>query len=307
MPGTWYTLRLTIDPTAKTYSGVIGTRDDLIVFQDKQTGPSWDGVIDCFICDGIGHVSGAACARDLDNLGLRETAFGAPGTGPVAPRTLEPDSKQRMAALDVEIKTLTERRQAASTELAYPVAYGVAEGSPTNSRLQLRGEPHRLSDEVPRRNLEVLGGEVVPASSGSGRLELANWITRPTNPLTARVFVNRVWQWHFGDGLVATPSDFGSRGEQPTHPELLDWLAREFIASGWSVKSLHRLIMKSRTYQLASIDDDANLAADPGNRWYWRYSRRSLDAESIRDAMLVVSGRLDRSVPESHPFPDVEK
>jgi len=305
-PGTWVTLRLTIDPAAKTYSGIIGTRDNLTVFQDKQTGPNWDGVIDCFICDGIGHVAGAACSRDLDNLGLRATAFGAPDSGPVAPRTVEPDSQQRMAVLDVEIKMLTGRRQAVSTELSYPVAYGVAEGSPTNSRLQLRGEPHRLSDEVPRRNLEVLGGEVVPASSGSGRLELANWITRPTNPLTARVFVNRVWQWHFGEGLVTTPSDFGSRGEQPTHPELLDWLAGEFIASGWSVKSLHRLIMSSRTYQLSSVDDEANLAVDPGNRWRWRYSRRSLDAESIRDAMLAVSGRLDRKVPESHPFPEVD-
>ena len=172
--------------------------------------------------------------------------------------------------------------------------------------MQLRGEPHRLSDEIPRRNLELLGGELVPAGSGSGRLELANWITRPTNPLTARVFVNRVWKWHFGEGLVASPSDFGSRGERPTHPELLDWLAGEFIASGWSVKSLHRLIMNSRTYQLASVDNDANLLADPGNRWHWRYSRRTLDAESLRDAMLAISGRLDRNVPESHPFPAVD-
>ncbi len=303
-PGTWYTLQLTIDPTSKKFSGIVGTPTDLTEFQEKQTGSNWDGVIDCFICDGIGHVAGAACARDLDNLGLRETAFGAPGTGPVAARTVDPDAQQKMTLLDAEIKSLTERRQTIATEPPYPVAYGVSEGSPTNSRLQLRGEPHRLSDQIPRRNLELLGGELVPAGSG-GRLELANWITQPTNPLTARVFVNRVWQWHFGEGLVATPSDFGSRGERPTHPELLDWLAAEFIASGWSVKSLHQLIMNSRTYQLASVDDDANFAADPGNRWHWRYSRRPLDAESIRDAMLAVSGRLDRSVPESHPFPAV--
>ncbi len=305
-PGTWYTLRLTIDPTAKTYSGIVGTLEDLTVFQEKQTGPNWDGVVDCFICDGIGHVAGAACARDLDNLGLRETAFGVPGSGPIVPRTVEPDAEQRMAVLDAEIKALTERRQTIATTPLYPVAYGVAEGSPTNSRVQLRGEPDRLSDEIPRRNLELLGGELVPTGSGSGRLELARWITRPTNPLTARVFVNRVWQWHFGKGLVASPSDFGSRGELPTHPELLDWLAGEFIASGWSVKSLHRLIMNSRTYQLASVDNDVNLVADPGNRWHWRYSRRALDAESIRDAMLAVSGRLDRNVPESHPFPAVD-
>jgi hypothetical protein len=305
-PGDWYTLRLTIDPAAKTYSGIVGTRDDLTAFQEKRTGANWDGVIDCFICDGIGHVPGTACARDLDNLGLRAIPFGSPDSGPVVPRTVEPDALQRMATLDAELKTLTERRQAASIKSAYPVAYGVTEGSPTNSRLQLRGEPHRLSDEVPRRNLEVLGGDVVPTGSGSGRLELANWITRPENPLTARVFVNRVWQWHFGKGLVTTPSDFGSRGERPTHPELLDWLAGEFIKSGWSVKSLHRLIMSSRTYQLTSIDDDANLAADPGNRWHWRFSRRALDAESIRDSMLAISDRLDRNVPESHPFPAVD-
>ena len=306
MPGAWYTLRLTIDPAAKTYSGIVGTRDDLTVFKEKQTGPNWDGVADCFICDGFGHVAGAACARDLDNLGLRETAFGAPDSNPVAPRIVEPNAQQQMVKLDADIKSFIERRQTISTEAPYPVAYGVAEGSPTNSRVQLRGEPHRLSDEIPRRNLELLGGEAVPAGSGSGRLELANWIARPTNPLTARVFVNRVWQWHFGEGLVATPSDFGSRGERPTHPELLDWLAGEFIASGWSVKSLHRLIMNSRTYQLASVDNEAGLAADPGNRWYWRYSRRPLDAESIRDAMLAVSGRLDGNVPKSHPFPSVD-
>ena len=305
-PGTWYTLRLTIDPATKKYSGIVGTRGDLTAFEDKQTGANWDGVINCFICDGFGHVGGAACARELDNLGLRETAFGVPDSGPVAPRTVEPNAQERMAKLDAKIKSLTERKQTISTELPYPVAYGVAEGTPTNSRIQLRGEPHRLSDEVPRRNLELLGGDIVPAGSGSGRLELANWITRPTNPLTARVFVNRVWQWHFGEGLVATPSDFGLRGERPTHPELLDWLAGEFIASGWSVKSLHRLIMNSRTYQLASVDNDVNLSVDPGNRWHWRYSRRSLDAESIRDAMLAVSGRLDRNVPQSHPFPSVD-
>jgi hypothetical protein len=104
---------------------------------------------------------------------------------------------------------------------------------------------------------------------------------------------------------VATPSDFGSRGVPPTHPELLDWLSAKFIASGWSVKSLHRLIMTSKTYQLASSDNKSNLAVDPGNHFHWRYSRRPLDAESIRDAMLAVSGVLDRTVPQAHPFPPV--
>lgn len=305
-PGTWYSLRLTLDPSAKRLFGSVGTLQDQTAFQDIQTGPNWDGVVDCFICDGIGHVPGAACARDLDNLGLQDTPFGSLDSGPVHPIARAPDADQRMAKLDIDIKAMMESRQLVSNSVSYPVAYGVTEGTIVNSRLQIRGEPHRLSDEIPRRNLEVLGGDVVPAQSGSGRLELANWLTRPTNPLTARVFVNRVWQWHFGQGLVASPSDFGSRGESPTHPELLDWLANEFMASGWSVKSLHRSIMNSRAYQLASVDQAENIALDPSNRLHWRFSRRGLDAESIRDAMLSVSGRLDRSIPETHPFPSVD-
>ena len=304
-PGTWYTLRLTIDPAAKKFSGQIGTLADLTEFRDKQLAANWDGVIDCFICDAIGHVAGAACARDLDNLGLQEAAFDLPGTGPVASRIADAAVTERLAQIDAKLKELTTQRQAAMAEVAYPVAYGVTEGTPANARVQQRGEPQRLAEEVPRRNLEVLGSDVVPVGSGSGRLELANWLTRRKNPLTARVFVNRVWQWHFGRGIVATPSDFGSRGEQPTHPQLLDWLAVEFIESGWSVKALHRLIMSSRTYQLASVDSEAGLAADPENRWHWRYSRRPLDAESIRDAMLAASGRLDRTVAQPHPFPPV--
>jgi len=306
-PGTWYTLRITIDPTKKTFSGIVGTPDDLTKFSDMAVGPGWDGVADCFICDGFGHVEGPACSRDLDNIGLQEQPFNAPGSKKVPPNTTNDDGEKQFAALNSEINNLTKQRQARAAEIAYEVAYGVSEAKPVNARIQLRGEPHRKSDEVPRRFLEVLGGETVPHDSkGSGRLELAEWITQPSNPLTARVFVNRVWKWHFGNGLVDTPSDFGSRGSRPSHPQLLDWLASEFIASGWSIKSLHRMIMNSQTYQLASVDDETNLAADPGNRWHWRYSRRSLDAESIRDAMLAISGQLDRTVPKSHPFPDVK-
>ncbi|MAI32041.1 MAG: hypothetical protein CMM07_10270 [Rhodopirellula sp.] len=306
VPGTWYTLRITIDPAKKTFSGIVGTNDDLTEFSDMAVGPGWDGVADCFICDGFGHVTGPACSRDLDNIGLVEQPFNTPGSEQVQPRAITSADKENLAALTRQIDSLTKQRQAQTVEPAYEVAYGVSEADPVNARIQLRGEPYRTSDEVPRRFLEVLGGDLVPPNSpGSGRLELAEWITRPSNPLTARVFVNRVWQWHFGSGLVDTASDFGSRGSLPSHPELLDWLTTEFIDSGWSLKSLHRLIMTSRTYQLASTDNAKNLAVDPENRWHWRYSRRSLDAESIRDAMLAVSGQLDRNVPNSHPFPDV--
>ncbi|MEZ0273920.1 MAG: DUF1553 domain-containing protein, partial [Roseimicrobium sp.] len=135
-----------------------------------------------------------------------------------------------------------------------------------------------------------------------GRLELAKWITDEKNPLTARVIVNRIWQRHFGTGLVASTSDFGLRGEKPSHPDLLDWLAREFMRSGWSMKHLHRLIMTSRTYQLSSQDTDDNVASDPGNRLYWKFNRQRLDAESLRDTLLFVSGGLD-TTPQSKPYP----
>ena len=306
-PDTWYTLRITIDSDTKTYSGVIGTSDDLIAFKNKAVGPEWDGVADCFICDGFGHAPGPACSRDLDNIGLQYEPFSAPGTVTMQPKTLSPDAELELAKIKKEIDATSQQRQLRASKNAYEVAYAVSESKPVNARIQLRGEPQRLADEVPRRFLEVLGGDaVVDASTGSGRLELANWLTRRTNPLTARVFVNRVWMWHFGSGLVATPSDFGSRGVPPTHPQLLDWLASEFMASGWSVKALHRVIMTSRTYQLASDDHHANLQVDPSNRWHWRYSRRPLDAESIRDAMLSISGNLDPSIPQSHPFPQVD-
>ncbi|TWU20675.1 Planctomycete cytochrome C [Novipirellula galeiformis] len=306
-PGTWYTLRVTLDQAKQTYSGIVGTIDDLSEFNDKPLNPNWDGIADTFICDGIGHVEGPAPTRDLDNLGLQDISFGIPGSGPVVVPEPELASQQRLAELNAQLAALTKQRDETLATPAYPVAYGVSEGKPTNTRLQRRGEPERLGDEVPRRFLEVLGGDTLdPESTGSGRLELADWLTRPSNPLTARVIVNRVWQWHFGQGLVSTPSDFGARGELPSHPELLEWLTSEFIASGWSIKSLHRMMMNSQTYTLASKHHAKNLTADPSNRWLWHYARRPLDAESIRDAMLAVSGQLDRTIPPPHPFPAVE-
>jgi hypothetical protein len=134
-------------------------------------------------------------------------------------------------------------------------------------------------------------------------VELANWIADAGNPLTARVMVNRIWLHHFGRGIVPTPSDFGRQGKPPTHPELLDYLATQFLQSGWSVKAMHRLIMLSRTYQLASADDERNAQLDPSNDLYWKFDRRRLDAEAIRDAMLAVSGGLDRTTGGEHPFP----
>ncbi len=190
-------------------------------------------------------------------------------------------------------------------------AYAVVDDTPANARIQKRGEPLNLGDEVPRRFLKIFGGEKLPPEcTGSGRLELAHWLTGASRPLVARVMANRIWQHHFGRGLVATPSDFGTRGRPPTHPGLLDWLAERFVENGWSIKALHRLVMLSATYQQAgeySISDAQSPArfetADPEDRLLARFPRQRLDAEQIRDAMLAVSGALDSTPAGPHPFP----
>ena len=164
---------------------------------------------------------------------------------------------------------------------------------PVNPHVFLRGNPGRPGPQVPRRFLKVLSGSDRPAfQKGSGRLELAQAVASPGNPLTARVFVNRVWLWHFGKGLVETPSDFGLRSDPPSHPELLDYLAAEFVASGWSIKELHRRIMLTSTYQQQSDPRPEGLARDPENRLLWRFNRQRLDFESMRDSVLAVAGSL---------------
>ena len=168
-------------------------------------------------------------------------------------------------------------------------------------RVFRRGNPATKGEEVPRRFLEVVAGpRRKPFSHGSGRLELANAIVSPENPLTARVWANRVWMHHFGAGLVQTPSDFGTRAESPSHPQLLDWLSRKLVAEGWSTKALHRLILLSSTYQQRS-DGSADraviqraLKSDPENRLLWRMNPRRLTFEEWRDTALAVSCQLDR-------------
>jgi mono/diheme cytochrome c family protein len=165
---------------------------------------------------------------------------------------------------------------------------------PRAQRIYLRGSPQTFGGEAPRRYLVAIQGKNRPLfRQGTGRLELAHAIASRTNPLTARVMVNRVWMRHFGAALVHTPSDFGARSEPPTHPELLDWLAARFMEDGWSFKRLHRLILTSATYMQASEDVPANRKRDPENRLLWRVSRQRLDLESTRDSVLAVSGALD--------------
>ena len=160
--------------------------------------------------------------------------------------------------------------------------------------IHIRGSYARLGRVVPRRLPALFATDQQRAiTSGSGRSELAHWVASNDNPLTARVIVNRVWQWHFGEGLVRTPSNFGKLGEAPTHPELLDWLAARFVDDGWSLKKLHRLILLSATYQQSSRASSSQIQNDPENRWLGRFSSRRLQAEEIRDSILFASGQLD--------------
>lgn len=184
-----------------------------------------------------------------------------------------------------------------------PVAFAVSEGEPRDARIHLGGDPGALGERVPRGFLEVISRDSSPKiDGGSGRLELATWLTTSDHPLTARVIVNRVWQWHFGRGLVGTPDNFGQLGDRPSHPELLDYLARTFVADGWSLKRLHRRILLSRVYQLSTRHISENADKDPENIYLWRFPKQRMDAEVLRDAMLAVSGELDRSPGGPHPF-----
>jgi hypothetical protein len=178
-----------------------------------------------------------------------------------------------------------------------PFIHALKDGTPTTMKVHIRGNPKTLGEDAPRRFLAILEGTgAKPFAKGSGRLELARAIASKDNPLTARVIVNRVWQQHFGKGLVRTPSNFGTLGERPTHPELLDYLASRFIASGWSLKVLHREIMLSAAYQMGSKTDGQSFEVDPDNKLVWRMNRKRLEVEAWRDAMLAVAGTLDTTI-----------
>jgi hypothetical protein len=186
----------------------------------------------------------------------------------------------------------------------FETAYGVVEGTPHDENIQHLGDKKNLGDVVPRHFLQVLGNWQLPADTkGSGRLQLANWIASPDNPLTARVMVNRLWQGHFGRGIVATPNDYGKRGSPPSNQPLLDYLATQFVQKGWSLKAIHRMILLSHAYRLSSEDSEAAEKIDPENIYLWRHSRARMDAEEIRDSMLATSGTLDTTPAGPQPFP----
>ena len=206
-------------------------------------------------------------------------------------RMLPAEAKAKAKALRDELDKLKK-----SAPPKYPVIHTLGAGSPTEMPVLIRGNADTPGPKVPRRFLTVLGGDQTSFQNGCGRLELARAIASADNPLTARVMVNRIWQHHFGRGLVASASNFGNLGERPSHPELLDWLAHRFVTSGWSIKAIHRDIMLSSVYQQTSRFDSHGFTRDPGNALLWRMNRRRLDVEAWRDAMLAAAGRLDRVI-----------
>jgi hypothetical protein len=247
----------------------------------------------------VGEESKSADASDADaRRQLLELAAGpgAPGWFP-KDHTFHYMSRKEKDAFAKQQTDLDKLAASAATPPP-PRAMVLADAErPWEPRVFVRGNPGRPGEQVPRRFLRVLAGENAPQfTHGSGRLDLARAITARDNPLTARVIVNRVWMHHFGEPLVTTPNDFGLRGRAPTHPELFDWLSAEFVDSGWSLKGLHRLILLSDTYRQSSLDRFACRSRDPENKLLWRAIRRRLDLESMRDTLLAVSGRLDRSL-----------
>jgi mono/diheme cytochrome c family protein len=215
----------------------------------------------------------------------------------VRPMDKSKDTRQQMTQLRRQITTL-ELNDPGSPPRAM-VLVDVVKGS--DSPVFIRGEAENKGPVVPRRFLEILSGPNRPAfKNGSGRLELAESIVSPANPLTARVMVNRIWLHHFGEGIVTTPDDFGNQSAPPSHPELLDYLALRFMQDGWSVKKMHRLIMLSSVYQESSESNPHYEVIDPNNRLLWRANIKRLEFEAVRDSLLAMGGRLDTTM-GGHP------
>ena len=237
----------------------------------------------------------AAAAETPDLVPLKALLAGTESPFSLGDKA-EPAFSEVVAA---ELKTLREQKEAIEKAIpALPEAMSITEGKSQNLRIHLRGSHTTLGEEVPRRMPWIFAkaADVTIPDATSGRLQLAEWLTRPDHPLTARVLVNRVWQAHFGDGLVRSPDNFGRLGEAPTHPELLDWMAVQFVESGWSIKSLHRLILNSAVWRQTTGNNEAGAAVDPENRLLWRMNTRRLEAEAIRDSLLAIGGDLDETI-----------
>ncbi len=207
--------------------------------------------------------------------------------------------KQQLTALDDQINSLDKQQPAADG-----YAMGVADAkTPVAGKVRIRGESNKPGESVPRGFVTIgsVGQAPRVSETQSGRLELVQWITSPDNPLTARVMANRVWRHLFGRGIVPSVDNFGMLGEMPSHPELLDFLATQLVRDEWSLKKMIRSIVLSRTYQLSSTYNAKAAEADPDNTLLWRHSVRRLNGESLRDAMLAVSGKLNLTPPVGSP------
>jgi hypothetical protein len=246
--------------------------------------------------DGQGYIAVDEIRMSSRPVGSREWGVGSGSSGErldldkmlLAWSSAEPNRAARL------IHAIA-RFQAIEANIPAPrLALAVADGTGMDEHVHIRGNHKNPGELVPRRFLEVLGGEAMSAAtSGSGRLELANRLVHPrSNPLTPRVLVNRLWKHHFGEGIVRSTDDFGAMGREPSHPELLDWLASRFVESGWSIKALHRLIATSSTYRMSSVPAAGAERLDPDNTLLHRRNVRRLEAEAIRDALLSLSGRL---------------
>lgn len=215
--------------------------------------------------------------------------------------------RQRRDSLVAE---LNRQRQVIRTLPAFPLVYAANTSQPPPTFLLARGDVEKTREQVSAGGLSVIGtpapefGLPADGDEGQRRLRFAEWLVHSDNPLTARILVNRVWHYHFGRGLVGTPNDFGFNGDRPSHPELLDWLARDFMDRGWSIKALHRQILLSSTYQQSSSFNAKAAAVDAGCQLLWRFPPRRLEGEAVRDAMLSVSGNLNQQMggPSFRPF-----
>ncbi|WP_395733291.1 PSD1 and planctomycete cytochrome C domain-containing protein [Prosthecobacter sp.] len=272
-------------PQEQTVERVVWSRDRDGKFTDRL---ATDYQIE--ISDAAGQWHTVADASDRQKFDPKNNKIAKPTL-----KGLTPEENKRARPL-VEEKAATEKKiaQAANSQKAFAGTFR----TPDDIHLLNRGDPEQPKEAVTPAVLSALGNVTLPKESAEQdrRRTLADWIASPQNPLTARVMVNRIWQGHFGTGFVQTPSDFGRMGLKPTHPELLDYLAAEFIRSGWSVKHMHRLILLSQTYGQSSQSIKENETIDSDVRYLWRYPSRRLEAESIRDSMLAVSGRLNRQM-----------
>jgi len=234
---------------------------------------------------------------NADREALRQVLYGS--ESPIL--ALDSGDLQRFTDTPAQQKVRALKRKVDELDATHPGAPPRAmalidNSKPTEPVVFKRGNPGNTGDKVPRQFLEIVSGpDRKPFEKGSGRLEMAQSIASRDNPLTARVFVNRVWMYHFGSPLVRTPSDFGVRSDPPSHPELLDYLASRFMAEGWSIKKLHKLIMLSSGYQQSSEDNPKASKIDPANQLLWRMNRRRLDFEAMRDTLLAASGKIDLS------------